>query len=333
MVHQHEQNSASVDHETTIEPGDDDPHPGCERKRSESQSTLNSAFSEDTSNLRDSLMLEIDKKRKAVQVMKQLRHTRDEAHASLPPLPPVTSREQLVRDREMLKELLVKAQSKIMALEERMKVTDQPRKNSLTATSAEVAHVSKQHDVINDLVKKISELEGELKAVRTTVQTSHPPAPMAPPAPPPAPPPPPAPAPPGPPPAPAPGAPPAPPAPGTPAPPPPGAPPAPGAPLAPRAPGGFHAPGAPSAVPDRKSLPVSTKKLRVFNWNKVNARNVEGTVWADIDDSDVIDKLSINEIEDLFAVKVTQQHETRHENHNTQYETHTATHTSTFVGM
>jgi hypothetical protein len=32
--------------------------------------------------------------------------------------------------------------------------------------------------------------------------------------------------------------------------------------------------------------------------------NVQGTVWADIQDNDVLDKLSMKEIESLFAVQV-----------------------------
>ncbi|KAM4013891.1 disheveled-associated activator of morphogenesis 1 isoform 2-T4 [Anomaloglossus baeobatrachus] len=88
-------------------------------------------------------------------------------------------------------------------------------------------------------------------------------------------------------------------APPPPPPPPPGAPPAPPGP--PRL--GFMsaAPGPLGSSPKKKNIPQPTNPLKSFNWNKLSENKLEGTLWAEIDDTKVFKILDLEDIERTFS--------------------------------
>ncbi|XP_056619922.1 disheveled-associated activator of morphogenesis 1b isoform X2 [Triplophysa dalaica] len=91
-------------------------------------------------------------------------------------------------------------------------------------------------------------------------------------------------------------------------PPPGGPPPPPGRPpfaMAPPPPG---APVGPSLK--KKSIPQPTNPLKSFNWAKLSESKLEGTVWAEVDDSKVFKILDLTDIEKTFSAYQRQQKET-----------------------
>ncbi|KAI7800302.1 disheveled-associated activator of morphogenesis 1b isoform X2 [Triplophysa rosa] len=92
-------------------------------------------------------------------------------------------------------------------------------------------------------------------------------------------------------------------------PPPGGPPPPPGRPpfgMAPPPPPG--APVGPSLK--KKSIPQPTNPLKSFNWAKLSENKLEGTVWAEVDDSKVFKILDLTDIEKTFSAYQRQQKET-----------------------
>ncbi|XP_067273099.1 disheveled-associated activator of morphogenesis 1b isoform X2 [Pseudorasbora parva] len=85
-------------------------------------------------------------------------------------------------------------------------------------------------------------------------------------------------------------------------PPPPGRPPFGGAPPPPGAPMG------PSLK--KKNIPQPSNPLKSFNWAKLAENKLEGTVWADVDDSKVFKILDLVDIEKTFSAYQRQQKET-----------------------
>ncbi|XP_056619921.1 disheveled-associated activator of morphogenesis 1b isoform X1 [Triplophysa dalaica] len=88
-------------------------------------------------------------------------------------------------------------------------------------------------------------------------------------------------------------------------PPPGGPPPPPGRPpfaMAPPPPG---APVGPSLK--KKSIPQPTNPLKSFNWAKLSESKLEGTVWAEVDDSKVFKILDLTDIEKTFSAYQRQQ--------------------------
>ncbi|XP_051730673.1 disheveled-associated activator of morphogenesis 1b isoform X2 [Ctenopharyngodon idella] len=84
-------------------------------------------------------------------------------------------------------------------------------------------------------------------------------------------------------------------------PPPPGRPPFGGAPPPPGAPMG------PSLK--KKNIPQPSNPLKSFNWAKLSENKLEGTVWADVDDSKVFKILDLVDIEKTFSAYQRQQKE------------------------
>ncbi len=85
---------------------------------------------------------------------------------------------------------------------------------------------------------------------------------------------------------------------------PPPPPPPPGMPGAPPPPGGM-APAAP-AVPEKKKMPKPSVAMKGINWQKLANRQVKGTVFEDMDETELVDQdfLPLAEVEELFATKV-----------------------------
>eukprot|EP00298_Acanthocystis_sp_HF-20_P009971 c18598_g1_i2.p1 GENE.c18598_g1_i2~~c18598_g1_i2.p1 ORF type:complete len:953 (-),score=508.89 c18598_g1_i2:123-2981(-) len=337
-----------------------------------------SGFSDDTNALRDSLVTALQKKKAFINDVKKKREiiqqdfngldTNESEKPSPPPATTTTTiKEDPVIDPGDINELLSIANNKIQSLETKLKNAERGMTNSgrkVSSDPLDIMFLSKQQQMILELVKKAKLLEEELEKAQkevppcppspkvstipppplTTPQLSTPPpAPTIGGPPPPGPPPmfgggPPPPGPPPmfgggpPPPAPPPmfgGGPPPPvpppmfggPPPPVPPPmfgggPPPPVPPPFGIPMPPPM-GGIPPPPSPlmggpppspnlfasPALPPKKKVEPPSKQLKAFNWNKVGPRNVEGTVWAEIKDDDVITQLSMGELENLFAVK------------------------------
>uniref|UniRef100_A0A9J8B980 Dishevelled associated activator of morphogenesis 1b n=1 Tax=Cyprinus carpio carpio TaxID=630221 RepID=A0A9J8B980_CYPCA len=90
-------------------------------------------------------------------------------------------------------------------------------------------------------------------------------------------------------------------------PPPGGPPPPPGRPPFSAAPPPPGAPMGPSLK--KKSIPQPSNPLKSFNWAKLSENKLEGTVWADIDDSKVFKILDLVDIEKTFSAYQRQQKE------------------------
>uniref|UniRef100_A0A8C1ZJY1 Dishevelled associated activator of morphogenesis 1b n=1 Tax=Cyprinus carpio TaxID=7962 RepID=A0A8C1ZJY1_CYPCA len=90
-------------------------------------------------------------------------------------------------------------------------------------------------------------------------------------------------------------------------PPPGGPPPPPGCPPFSAAPPPPGAPMGPSLK--KKSIPQPSNPLKSFNWAKLSENKLEGTVWADIDDSKVFKILDLVDIEKTFSAYQRQQKE------------------------
>uniref|UniRef100_A0A8C1ETM1 Dishevelled associated activator of morphogenesis 1b n=1 Tax=Cyprinus carpio carpio TaxID=630221 RepID=A0A8C1ETM1_CYPCA len=88
-------------------------------------------------------------------------------------------------------------------------------------------------------------------------------------------------------------------------PPPGGPPPPPGRPPFSAAPPPPGAPMGPSLK--KKSIPQPSNPLKSFNWAKLSENKLEGTVWADIDDSKVFKILDLVDIEKTFSAYQRQQ--------------------------
>src|SRR5690606_16177835 len=81
-----------------------------------------------------------------------------------------------------------------------------------------------------------------------------------------------------------------------------GPPPPPGAPGAPPPPGLGVAPAAPA----KKNMPKPTVAMKGINWQKIATRSVKGTVFEEMDETELVDQdfLPLAEVEELFATKV-----------------------------
>jgi hypothetical protein len=87
---------------------------------------------------------------------------------------------------------------------------------------------------------------------------------------------------------------------------PPPPPPPPGMPGAPPPPGGGGLAPPPPAEPEKKKMPKPSVAMKGINWQKLANRQVKGTIFEDMDETELVDQdfLPLAEVEELFATKV-----------------------------